>query len=114
MHTFEILNYQVALSRDLRADRDDAIFVAFILCRGQNPSQSLSLYFLHPDSKIPPNSYDRETKSGKMYVRDEMLARYIDVLRNEKPVYAYLDEENPAHHSLHTGEEPVGEGERGA
>jgi len=36
---------------------------------------------------------------------------FVDLLRNEKPVYAYLNSDIPAWNSIRTTQEPVGEEE---
>jgi hypothetical protein len=40
------------------------------------------------------------------------MQHYVDLVRNEKPVYAYLNSDKPQWNSISTSNEPVGEEER--
>ncbi len=41
----------------------------------------------------------------------DLTDHYVDMLRNERPVYAYLNSDKPQWNSLKTSKEPVGEQE---
>lgn len=74
--------------------------------------QSLIVYGLHPSSPVPPAPvYNVPAKSGAIFVPFADLHTYVDILRNEKPVYARLDSDHPEWMCLSTSREPVGEGE---
>ena len=57
------------------------------------------------------NSYLPDAKIGFSFLPESHYSRYIDLLRNEKPVFAYLNSEYPDINRLYTGTEPVGEEE---
>jgi hypothetical protein len=48
---------------------------------------------------------------GAIFVPFSELYQYVDIARNEKPLYASLNSDNPNWMSLTTSAEPVGEGE---
>jgi hypothetical protein len=76
--------------------------------RGDDGSQ-LSVYGLHPASPVPSAPYcNPEMTHGAMFVPFGDLPIYVDILRNEKPVYGRLD---PAGMTLSTSLEPPGEEE---
>lgn len=77
--------------------------------RGADGSQ-LSVYGLSPGSPVPVGPYCNTTQTqGAIFVPFADLHNYVDIVRNEKPVYARLD---PALGlTLSTSLEPPGEEE---
>lgn len=83
----------------------------FVACHGLG-NQSLIIYGLHPSSPVPPAPvYNVPAKSGAIFVPFSDLPSYVDIVRNEKPIYARLDSDHPEWMCLSTSREPVGEGE---
>jgi hypothetical protein len=79
-----------------------------VSARGDDGSQ-LSVYGLHPASPVPPAPYcDDAMTHGAIFVPFGELQSYVDILRNEKPVYGRLDPEGM---TLSTSLEPPGEEE---
>ncbi len=114
-HTFKARSYEVFLGRKLSSTIDDKKldFYAYIVITGDDEHE-LTIKFLHPDSVIPNNSYDPVIKKAMLYIPHEQAYQfswYIDILRNEKPVYIYVSSTHPSSNSVYTGKEPVGEGE---
>jgi hypothetical protein len=109
--SFEVSTYDVRLARqlDLHVDGNLVRYHASINCRGSG--YSLAIYFLTDSSFVPNNAYDAAAKRGTMYLPQEQLQPYIDLLRNEKPVYCFLNSSYPLHNGIYTGTEPVGEAE---
>jgi hypothetical protein len=107
--TFEISTYDIELGRQLELEADSR-FYAIITCHGAGGEQ-LVLHFLRPDSPVPENCYDPSTGMGSSYLPADQLSWYVDILRNEGPVFARMDSERPLWNKLFTGAEPVGEGE---
>lgn len=70
------------------------------------------IYFLTEDSETPPNFNQPQNNAGGIFLRAKELGPLLEVLRNEKPVSAYLNSEYPDHNQIFTGLEPVGEEER--
>ncbi|MES2556614.1 MAG: hypothetical protein V4604_10710 [Bacteroidota bacterium] len=69
------------------------------------------VYGLHPSSPVPPPVYIEANKVGAIFIPFNDLRNYIDTVRNEKPINAYLNSDNPGWNSLRTSAEPVGEQE---
>lgn len=81
----------------------------YITCYGDD--HRFILYFLHEDSPVATPVYNASTKVGAIFLPFEDMPIYLDILRNEKPVYAYLNSTKPEWNSLRTSNEPVGEEE---
>jgi len=72
----------------------------------------LIVYGLHPSSPVPPAPvYNVAGNVGAIFVPFSEIGKYVDIVRNEKPVYGYLNSDNPNWISLSTSSEPIGEGE---
>lgn len=69
------------------------------------------IYGLHPNSQVPKPVYIEANKVGAIFIPFSELQNYIDLVRNEKPIHAYLNSTNPNWNSLRTSAEPVGEEE---
>lgn len=62
--------------------------------------------------RLKKNSFSKNGKKTlfEIYVKSEMYPNFIDLLRNEKPLYFFYDyKENISY--ITTSDEPVGEGE---
>ena len=72
----------------------------------------LIVYGLHPSSPVPAApSYNPAIDVGAIFVPFADLPTYVDLVRNEKPVYAHLNSESLDWMCLTTSPEPVGEAE---
>jgi hypothetical protein len=70
----------------------------------------LTVYGLHPRSLVPTGEYCNATETeGAVFVPFADLPQYVDVVRNERPVYCHLDKVSGSY--LYTGLEPTGEQE---
>jgi hypothetical protein len=107
--TFEISSYDVELARQPESQGGHR-FCAVITCHGSN-GQTLMLYFVQPGSPMPENQYDPSSGIGSSYLPAEQYSWYLDILRNERPVYARMHSAEPNWNKIFTGAEPVGEGE---
>lgn len=77
--------------------------------RGADGHQ-LSVYGLRPGSPVPVAPYCNAAQTqGAIFVPFGDLHNYVDIVRNEKPVYARLDQTLGM--TLSTGLEPPGEEE---
>ena len=82
-----------------------------LTCHGADGSRFI-IYGLHPSSPVPPAPvYNVPGNVGAIFVPFDDLHHYVDVVRNEKPVYAHLNSDQPNWMSLATSNEPVGEQE---
>ncbi|MEM7271919.1 MAG: hypothetical protein AAF547_02460 [Actinomycetota bacterium] len=77
------------------------------IIRLRNGSSSVAYIYFVPDGQpIPP-----DTDGGpwiKMYLPESMILTVVDQLRNESPISVYYASGSAF---LHTGREPIGEGE---
>lgn len=108
--TFEVESYRVYLARQMTIGAGAAKFYANIVCHSSE-GDTFSIYFLRPDSDAIDNIYNPSAKWATSYLPAEQFGWYLDLLRNEKPVYAYLNSDRPIANRLYTGREPVGEEE---
>lgn len=109
--TFVVHNYKVAAGVAMTATWGGTSIKAqgYLACRGSD--HRLIVYGLTEQSQVPPPMYVVGNKVGAIFVPFHELAAYIDLVRNEKPVYAYLNSDKPEWINLRTAAEPVGEEE---
>jgi hypothetical protein len=110
---FEVAKYILFMGHRSRAawGTRELEIQGYVACYGADGSRFV-VYGLHPDSPVPFNAVcDIEARVGAIFVPFDSLPSYVDIVRNEKPVYATLNSENPNAMGLSTSEEPVGEGE---
>lgn len=68
-------------------------FSAIIFCNGKD-NKKLVIFFYESKPQEPySNSSDLQTDQGVLYVHIHQYPFYLDLLRNESPVFAYLYEE---------------------
>ena len=80
-----------------------------LACRGQD--HRFLAYFLTDDSPVPEPVYIPANKVGAIFLPNSDMAPFVDLVRNEKPVYAYLNSARPDWNNLSTSQEPIGEEE---
>ena len=108
---FEIREYIVALrQRDAMTIGGMALTLrGLIRCLGE--TQQLDLYFVEEQDANPPPQFDVTAKKGRMVLPFRDLPIFLDLLRNEGPIYAHMRSDKPEWSSITTAREPVGEGE---
>lgn len=73
----------------------------------------LNVIFMDPSVVMPPNSYDAATKTGIAYQPVGQYLSFIDMLRNEKPIYSsFAPEITPPTFEVYCQNEPTGEAEK--
>lgn len=109
---FEITSYKIKLGY-----RQSATFgvttlkaAGIISCMG-NDNQRVVIYFLHEDSLVPNPAVTNDGKWGNIFLPAVMMQVWMDLLRNEKPLYGYINTEVPKLTNVSTSHEPVGEEE---
>lgn len=108
MKRFKVATYKIKLGEALTIGGKK--FPAVIACHGAD-GHRIILYFYHDgDSQNPPH-YNPQYKVGTIQLRFKNIMPYIDTLRSEKPVYAYLNSDKPGWNNISTSQEPVGEEE---
>jgi hypothetical protein len=83
----------------------------YLACSGANGERFI-VYGLHPSSPVPPNAFCNFAGNvGAIFIPFVELHNYVDLVRNEKPIFARLDSDRPEWMALSTSAELVGEGE---
>ena len=114
---FEIKNYMV-IWRQLE-ERDFAGVTAgirgLVRCNGvgmeDQESYRLDVYFLSPDSDVPAPQVDIANRQGAIFMPIGDIFAFVDILRNESPIFGHLRGDYPQWTSVTTTNEPVGVGD---
>ncbi len=109
---FKISQYKVTMYQrrtDPSVVPGEHSYFALVQCSGEG--WNLYIRFLTSDSALVNNHCEFEYKWGKMYVPGEYFPYYMDLLRNEKPLYAFLNDTTTKYCQIRTNKEPVGEEE---
>lgn len=114
---FEIKNYMV-IWRQLE-EREFASVKArirgLVRCNGvgadDQESYRLDVYFLSPDSDMPDPQVDIANRRGAIFMPIADLFAFVDILRNESPIFGHLRGDFPQWTSVTTTNEPVGVGD---
>jgi hypothetical protein len=108
---FEVKEYMVILRQleDMDFQNHRLLMKGMVRCIGDE--YTMDIYGLKQESDFPEPVFDEEESKGYMFVPYEDLPVFIDLLRNEKPIYAHLRGDRPEWTSVTTTKEPVGEGE---
>ena len=86
-------------------------FQGVLICLGADGAR-LVVYGLHPSSPVPPQPVcNNDLLFGVIFVPFADLHDYVDLVRNEKPMFAFLNSDHPEQMHLATSQEPVGEEE---
>lgn len=75
-------------------------------------SSKLYLIFRDPSDALSPNTYNAASKIGVAYQSFSQFQHYLDLVRNEKPVWVtFRPEDKPPTFVVYCASEPPGEGE---
>lgn len=114
---FEIKEYMV-IFRQLELAKFGGVTAkvrGIVRCTGvglqNDDSYQLDVHFLTPDSPVPDPIVDLAENRGTIFFPMSDMAIFVDVLRNEKPIYGHLRADNPQWTSVTTTNEPVGAGD---
>ncbi len=105
--TFTIESYEVTLSRKMTYLGGE--YYGIIVCHGGG--YRMGIYFMTPTSMQPDNIANTDARWATIFLPGELFLWYLNILQNEKPVYAYMNTNKPEWNRLYTGREPVGEEE---
>lgn len=107
---FQIETYMVIWRQlEVREVGGVEVFIrAIVRCSGEG--YTLDVIFVAPDSPMPEPIYEQDKKHGYMFMPIADLNAFVDVLRNESPIYGHLRNDRPDFTSVTTTQEPVGEG----
>lgn len=110
--TFAVTTYEISMGfKNTASSTVGTILIQGLLQCNSAEGIRFVIYGLHPSSPVPPPVYNVATKWATLFIPFNELHNYIDLVRNEKPIYAYLNSDNPGWNSLRTSAEPVGEQE---
>jgi hypothetical protein len=108
---FEVKQYMVIWRQaEKRVFGDDEVTIRGIVrCIGDQ--HTMDVLFLAPGSPFPDPIFDQAGSKGYMFMPISDIAPFVDILRNEKPIYGHLRGDRPEWTSVTTAQEAVGEGE---
>ena len=108
---FKVKRYQITMGADLPSIESgrDVKVCAIIGCYGDE--YKLMINFVAENEGQPKAVYDVDKKTGAIFLPISRLRGYIDLLRNEKPIFAHLSEK-AEWITIGTEHEPIGEAER--
>lgn len=108
---FEVKQYQITLGADLPSIESgrDVKVCAIIGCYGDE--YKLMINFVAENEGQPKSVYDKDKNTGAIFLPISRLGGYVDLLRNEKPIFAHLSEK-VEWITIGTEHESIGEGER--
>lgn len=109
--SFLVESYVLALGHGMTATWSGKQIKArgYVACYGGD--HRFIAYFLKDDSPVPGPVYVVQNKVGAIFLPFNEMGPFVDLVRNERPVYAYLNSDRPEWNSLKTSREPVGEEE---
>ncbi len=111
--SFIVNKYILKLGHKLKSTWGETTIEAqgILACYGED-RERLIIYGLHPSSPVPPSAVcNWSVRLGSIFVPFADLPAYVDIVRNEKPVYARITSDDPNSMDLGTDMEPIGEGE---
>ena len=114
---FEIKKYMVIWRQLEERDFDGvtALIRGLVRCTGQGAEAKedyrLDVYFLAPESAMPDPQVDIANRRGSIFMAISDIHAFVDILRNESPIYGHLRGDYPQWTSVTTTNEPVGTGD---
>ena len=110
---FQITQYKCVLYNEVhrRIQNMDIQYNSIITLRG-NGNKSVNIFFISDSSPMPQPFINSANNIGTMYVRASRYSEYVDLLRNEKPLFLeFYSGKSAPYCNIRTYIEPVGEGE---
>ena len=105
---FSIDTYRIDLGFQISTNGGARKYRGGLICFGKD-NYRLEIYFIEPGNTIyPPQSY-LESKWGEISFPFTEMQNFIDLVRNEKPVFGYISGNHPEWNGLSTSREPVGD-----
>ncbi len=101
--TYRIDSYSVSL---YSSRQDGSVLVTLYLENGK----MVLINFKDEDSNLPLPARARDGSRYKLFTSISLLPTYVDILRNENPVFFHYPDSGP-NACISTLQEPVGEGE---
>ena len=114
---FEIKEYMVIFRQleEREFGGTNAQIRGLVRCSGTPANSSdecrLDVYFLADTSDFPSPQIDLANRRGELFMPIAEMNFFVDILRNEKPIYGHLRSDRPEWTSITTAKEPVGVGD---
>lgn len=111
-HVFEVKKYRVTLGEHVTTwGGVDVRARGVVACFGDH--LRLVFFFLPEGVEAPQPVWSADGRMACTFLPFSALPVFVDMLRNEKPITGNIDTESPGDSFINTGDEPVGEEERG-
>ena len=111
-HVFEVKKYRVTLGDHVTTwGGSDMRARGVVACFGEH--LRLIFFFLPEGETSPTAVWSEDARMACSFLPFSALPAFVDLLRNEKPITGNIDTESPGESFINTGDEPVGEEERG-
>lgn len=110
-NNFEITSYTIKLGDKVTTGISGVTIRArgIISCRGG--AFRIVAYFLSSDSPVPAAYVSAQGDSAAIFLPPDLMGLWVDLLRNERPLYGYINSGIPPLTNISTSLEPVGEEE---
>ncbi|MDT8435263.1 MAG: hypothetical protein RRA92_00785, partial [Gemmatimonadota bacterium] len=110
-HNFEVKKYQITLGDHPSTWGGLSVRArGIVACFGDH--LRLLFYFLPAGAEMPAPLWNEDARVAVTFLPYDALLPFVDMLRNEKPIYGNIDTENPGDSYVSTMHEPVGEEEK--
>lgn len=124
-NTFLVKIYEVMLADRLSMSWGSTSFSYYGMIECSGEANKFIIYFLHDDSAVPDAVYKKEQRtSGSpanrftydqetivLFLKNRSMNDFVDLLRNENPLYVKFNPTHPGSSYLHAALEAVGDGE---
>lgn len=110
---FEIKQYMVIWRQIEKRDFNGIEVKVRGMVRCLGDEYSMDVIFVTDDSEYPDPIIEESEKKAYMFMPVNDMMAFVDILRNEKPIFGHLRDDRPEWTSITTKQEPVGEGEGG-
>lgn len=109
---FSVYSYKITLAHGATATWGGKKIKArgILTCFGADGWRFIA-YFLTDDSPVPNPMTILKNKVGAIFLPFKEMDAFVDLVRNEKPIYAYLNDVKPEWNSISSSSEPIGEEE---
>ena len=112
VEVFDIKNYMVIFRQSEKRTYGDIEVDIRAIVRCTGDEYAMDVLFYAEGSDFPEHPIiELDKKKGFMFLPISDMTGFVDVLRNEKPIYGHLRGDRPEWTSVTTTQEPVGEGE---
>jgi hypothetical protein len=109
--TFNIEHYKVSFNHEITANWSGTTIHAKGKVKCYGDEYRLIAYFTTDASPLPQPVFLESDKTGVIFCKFNEMERFVDILRHEKPVYAYLNNDKPELTGIGTFREPISERE---